>query len=148
MASEPQSALLLDNDLFFVAKVRETLRHAGYETRAVRRTEDFAQALAEARPTVALVNTQARGIDWRAAIAAAREVGVPVIAFGAHVDVEAQQAAREVGATRVISNARLASDLTRIVTDVVARGVREPGQQPKQQSPKQQSPEQQITRQD
>lgn len=33
MPGEAHRALLLDNDLFFVAKVRETLRHAGYETR-------------------------------------------------------------------------------------------------------------------
>ena len=135
MASEPRTTLLLDNDLFFVAKVRETLRHAGYETRIARHVEGFAQALNEARIAVALVNTQARGIDWSAAIAAAREVGVPVIAFGAHVDLETQQRAREAGATRVISNARLASDLARIVTDVVARGVREPGQQSPGQQP-------------
>jgi DNA-binding NtrC family response regulator len=144
MESESRSALLLDNDLFFVAKVRETLRHAGYETRTVRRAEDFAQALTETKLTVALVNTQARGIDWRAAITAARAANIPVIAFGAHVDLETQQAAREAGATRVISNSRLASDLAQIVTDVVARAVREPGQQPQRQ----QSPGQQTTGQD
>ncbi|HEX6819504.1 MAG TPA: transketolase [Ktedonobacterales bacterium] len=124
MPSEASKALLLDNDLFFVAKVRETLRHAGYETQTVRRAADYAQALAEERPAIALVNTQARGIDWSAAIAAARAVGVPVIAFGAHVDVATQQAARAAGATRVISNAKLASDLVSIVSATLARGQR------------------------
>ncbi len=119
-------ALLLDNDLFFVAKVTETLRHDGYTTRAVRRVEDFERALQSERPAVALVNTQARGLDWRAAIAAAREAAVPVIAFGAHVDTATQEAARQAGATRVISNAKLASDLVGIVARVVAQAAGDP----------------------
>jgi transketolase len=119
-------ALLLDNDLFFVAKVTETLRHAGYTTQAVRRAEDFERALQSEHPAVALVNTQARGLDWRTAIAAARAAGVPVIAFGAHVDTATQEAARQAGATRVISNAKLASDLVGIVARVVAQPANEP----------------------
>ncbi len=113
-------AVLLDSDLFFVAKVTATLGHAGYTTRAIRRAEEFGAALARDAPAVALVNTQARGIDWRAAIAAAITAGVPVIAFGAHVDLETQAAARAAGATRVISNSKLASDLVGIVARVVA----------------------------
>jgi|GEM_PF-626787 DNA-binding NtrC family response regulator len=108
-------ALLLDNDLFFSVKVTDTLRHSGIETHTVRRLEDFVQALAAEQPALALVNTAARGIDWRAAIIAAHQARVPCIAFGAHVDLETQEAARQAGATRVISNSRLASDLPGIV---------------------------------
>jgi DNA-binding NtrC family response regulator len=121
MPGETRLALLLDSDLFFVAKVSATLAHAGYTMRTVRRAEDFAAALEHERPMVALVNTQARGIDWRTAIAAARAANVPVIAFGAHVDLETQAAARAAGATRVISNSKLASDLIGIVARVVAQ---------------------------
>src|SRR5579871_1924459 len=96
-------ALLLDNDLFFSVKVTDTLRHSGIETHTVRRLEDFVQALAAEQPALALVNTAARGIDWRAAIIAAHQARVPCIAFGAHVDLETQEAAR------------LASDLPGIV---------------------------------
>jgi len=126
MDSEASRALLLDNDLFFVAKVTETLHHAGYTTQAVRRTEDFERALQGEHPAVALVNTQARGLDWRTAIAAARAAGVPVIAFGSHVDTATQDAARQAGATRVISNAKLASDLVGIVARIVAQPANEP----------------------
>jgi DNA-binding response OmpR family regulator len=113
-------ALLLDSDLFFVAKVGATLKQAGYTTQAVRVLADFQRALDVERPAVALVNTAVRGIDWRGGIAAARAAGVPVIAFGAHVDLETQAAARSAGATRVIANSKLASDLP----GIVARAVR------------------------
>ena len=114
--------LLLDSDLFFVVKVRTTLQHAGYTVQTARTAADFtrrlaaaAAAAAAAAPALALVNTAIAGQDWRGAITAARAAGIPVIAFGSHVDLETQQQAREAGATRVIANSKLAADLPGIV---------------------------------
>ena len=107
--------LLLDSDLFFVVKVRTTLQHAGYDVRTARTAADFTRRLAEDAPALALVNTAIAGQDWRGAITAARAAGIPVIAFGSHVDLETQQQAREAGATRVIANSKLAADLPGIV---------------------------------
>jgi DNA-binding NtrC family response regulator len=121
-SSAPRTALLLDNDLFFVAKISATLKHAGYATQTARTLDAFTQGLA-AKPDIALVNTAARGIDWRAGIAAAREAHAPVIAFGSHVDLETQAEARKVGATRVIANSKLAADLPGIVERALRAGV-------------------------
>ena len=110
-----QAVILLDTDLFFVVKVRTTLQHAGYDVRTARSLADFTQRLVADTPALALVNTAIAGVDWRAAIVAAREAHIPVIAFGSHVDLERQQAAREAGATRVIANSKLAADLPGIV---------------------------------
>jgi DNA-binding response OmpR family regulator len=114
--------LLLDNDLFFAVKIRDTLAHAGYATRQARTLAAFVSVLAEQRPALAIVNTAARGLDWRAAVAAARAESVPVLAFGAHVDVETQAAARAAGATRVVANSRLAGDLVGTVARVIQLG--------------------------
>ncbi len=124
-ASAPSRALLLDNDLFFVTKITDTLKHAGWTTATARRLEDFLRRLAEDRPELALVNTAARGVDWQTAIRAAREAGVPVVAFGPHVDLETQAAARQAGASRVISNSKLAADLPGIVARTVRRAAGE-----------------------
>lgn len=110
-----KSVILLDTDLFFVVKVRTTLQHAGYDVRTARSLDDFTRRLTADAPLLALVNTAIAGVDWRAAIAAAREAHIPVIAFGSHVDLETQQAARDAGATRVIANSKLAADLPGIV---------------------------------
>ena len=121
-SNAPKPALLLDSDLFFSVKVTDTLKHAGYATRTVRRADDFARALADdAPPAVALVNTAARGIDWRAGIAAAVAHGVPIVAFGAHVDLDTQAEARRLGATSVIANSKLASDLPGVVARTLRR---------------------------
>ena len=110
-----QAVILLDTDLFFVVKVRTTLQHAGYDVRTARSLADFTRRLVADTPALALVNTAIAGVDWRAAIVAAREAHILVIAFGSHVDLERQQAAREAGATRVIANSKLAADLPGIV---------------------------------
>ena len=112
---DPGRLILLDTDLFFVVKVRTTLQHAGYDVRTARSLDDFTGRLAADAPALALVNTAIAGVDWRAAIIAAREARIPVIAFGSHVDLETQQAARDAGATRVIANSKLAADLPGIV---------------------------------
>lgn len=117
-----QSALLLDTDLFFSVKVTDTLRHIGIETRTVRLLSDFIQALSvDPPPVMALVNTAARGVDWSAGIAAARQAQVRCIAFGAHVDLAAQEEARRAGAARFLSNSRLSSDLPTIVSRMLSQ---------------------------
>ena len=116
-----QQALLLDNDLFFSVKVTDTLKRAGYTTRTARRLEEFTRWLVDEPPSVALVNTATRGVDWEGAIRAAHAAGIPVVAFGSHVDLPTQEAARQAGATRVIANSKLATDLPAIVNRVTQR---------------------------
>lgn len=119
----PRIALLLDSDLFFAVKVVETLKHVGYATRTMRRAEDFTAVLAsEQHPAVALVNAGARGVDWRAALAAARAASVPVVVYAPHVDVATHEAARAAGATSVIANSKLAADLPGVVARALRRG--------------------------
>ncbi len=130
-AADDRLALLLDTDLFFSVKVTDTLKHAGYRTHTMRRMDEFIRALSAQPITVALVNTAARGVDWRAAIAAASAAHVPIIAFGPHIDIATQEEARRAGATSVIPNSKLASDLP----GVVARALRRIPQDQDRQSP-------------
>jgi DNA-binding NtrC family response regulator len=113
-------ALVLSTDLFFAVKIVDTLKHAGYTARSVRRLGAFTEGLVEAPPDIVLVNTAEPVEDWRAAIRAARAANLPIVAFGAHVDVETQRQAREEGATVVVANSKLAQDLS----GVVARALR------------------------
>ena len=113
--SETKKILLLEKDLFFIVKVRDTLGYAGYETQVARSAEDFARKLAAAMPALAIVHTGLAGVDWEQVIRQAKAAQVPTLAFGSHIDLESQQAARRAGADRVISNSKLAQDLPGIV---------------------------------
>jgi DNA-binding response OmpR family regulator len=117
--SETKTVLLLERDLFFIVKVRDTLSHLGYETQVARSSDDFARKLAAGAPALAMVHTGLVGVDWEQAIAEAKVAGTPTLAFGSHIDLEAQQAARRAGADRVISNSKLAKDLPAIVERMV-----------------------------
>jgi DNA-binding response OmpR family regulator len=120
--SETRKVLLLERDLFFIVKIRDTLSHLGYETQVARSADDFARKLAATIPTLAIVHTGMAGVAWEQVIAQAKAAGVPTLAFGSHVDLEAQQAARRAGADRVISNSKLAKDLPAIVERMVNTG--------------------------
>ncbi|HUY76219.1 MAG TPA: hypothetical protein VMV29_05585 [Ktedonobacterales bacterium] len=135
-ASPLRQVLLLETDLFFQVKVVDTLKHSGFTTRTTRTLDEFLRWLGSndqgragddgaehsLRPDIALVNTAARGVDWQAAIRAARAVGAPVVAFGSHVDLATQEAARQAGATSVIANSKLASDLPGVVERALRKG--------------------------
>ena len=117
--SETKKVLLLEKDLFFIVKVRDTLSHAGYETQVARSAEDFARKLAANAPALAIVHTGLAGVDWEQVISEAKAAQVPTLAFGSHIDLEAQQAARRAGADRVIANSKLANNLPAIVERMV-----------------------------
>jgi hypothetical protein len=62
-----------------------------------------------------IVNFSIQGVDWEAAIRQARALDYSVLAFGSHVDLEAQTRARQAGASRVVANSRFASDMPGLV---------------------------------
>lgn len=117
---ETTTVLLLERDLFFSVKIRDTLRHLNYETVVARNEDDFARKLAASAPKLAIINIATAGVAWERVIAEARAADVPVLAFGPHVDLEAQQQARQAGANRVVSNSKLAKDLPTLVGRVLA----------------------------
>jgi len=114
--------LVFDNDLFFSVRIADSLKQAGHAAQTVRTLADFERGLrTEPAPALAFVNTAARGLDWTAAIETARETGIPVVAYGPHVEVETQQRAREAGAALVVANSKLAGDLPALVARALHR---------------------------
>ncbi len=115
-------ALALESDLFFAVKVRDTLAHAGWSVVIAKSAADFAACLTtQPPPAIALAHIGVPGHNWREAIRSARAAGVPVLAFGSHIDMTSQTEARALGATRVIANSKLAADLVAQVEQTLAR---------------------------
>src|SRR5260370_21123950 len=86
--------LALEKDLFFGVKMRDTLRHHDMEVTTVRTLPAFEQLLAAPGgegPELVIVNTATTGVDWESAIRQARTHGLPVLAFGSHMDLEARE---------------------------------------------------------
>ncbi len=110
--------LALEKDLFFSVKMRDTLQHHGMEVSVARTLPAFEQRLTatgEERPALAIVNTATTGVDWEEAIRKARSQGIPVLAFGSHMDLEAREKALQAGAQRVVANSKFSSDMPGLV---------------------------------
>jgi DNA-binding response OmpR family regulator len=118
----PKRILALEKDLFFSVKMRDTLRHHEMEVITVRSLPAFEQHLAatgDERPALVIVNTATQGVDWETAIRQARAHGLPVLAFGSHMDLEARDKALSAGALRVVANSKFTSDMPGLVKRIL-----------------------------
>lgn len=109
--------LALEKDLFFSVKIRDTLQHHEMDVVIVRTLSAFEQQLMiDEKPALVLINTATKGVDWEEAIRVARTQGVPVLAFGSHMDLEARAKALQAGAVKVVANSKFTSDIVGLVT--------------------------------
>jgi len=108
---EPVAAgrvLVLADDLIWSTRLVGQVRAAGHEAAAVRTGDAYRAALAGARG--AIVDLTSLAYDGLAAIAAARDAGVPVLAVGQHDDHVLRRDALAVGADRVLAYRKLFED--------------------------------------
>ena len=100
--------LVLADDLIWSTRLRAQVLEAGAEPTVHRAADPFQAALAEADG--AIVDLTSRAYDGLAAIAAARDAGVPVLAVGQHEDHVLRRDALAVGADRVLAYRKLFED--------------------------------------
>lgn len=100
--------LVLADDLIWSTRLAGHVRAAGAEPNTVRTAEAFAAGLTGARG--AIVDLTSRAYDGLTAIAAARDVGVAVLAVGQHDDHVLRRNALAVGADRVLAYRKLFDD--------------------------------------
>jgi CheY-like chemotaxis protein len=107
-AVEQSRVLVLADDLIWSTRLLGQVRAAGFEAVAARSAATFATSLAGADG--AIVDLTSRAYDGLAAIAAARDAGVPVLAVGQHDDHVLRRDALAVGADRVLAYRKLFDD--------------------------------------
>jgi|SRR5687768_17670691 len=115
---EEPVAALYSPDLMFMIRLQGMARAAGYEPLAIRNSGELGRA------KVLVVNLAGSG-GWEPIITEAAREGLPVVAFGPHLDAESRRLARKVGAMRVLANSNLERDLPRILRDLASRETEE-----------------------
>jgi hypothetical protein len=100
--------VVLADDLIWSTRLVGQVRSAGFEALPVRSAESFGANLAGAR--AAIVDLTSLAYDGLAAIAAARDAGVAVLAVGQHDDHVLRRDALAVGADRVLAYRKLFDD--------------------------------------
>jgi CheY-like chemotaxis protein len=111
--SKPTIAVL-SRDVFFGMRIRNALKQLGYALVLVKTEEELGETM-ESSPALALVDFNTP-VDWEAIAA---EIGAhpaaPVIAFGAHTDVDGFQQAKAAGVARAISNGAFTPQLPNLI---------------------------------
>ncbi|HEV2528661.1 MAG TPA: hypothetical protein VGT61_09450 [Thermomicrobiales bacterium] len=109
--------LILNRDLFFGVRLRQALAADGWSPRIVPSPEALIGALDPASPAALVIIDMATDPDWATLVSAIRDQDpdLPVLAFGAHKDVDRFRAAKAGGVTRVISNGDFHRDMTGVV---------------------------------
>lgn len=112
---ERGSIVALTRDLFFGMRVRTVVKQLGYALVLVKDESAAVVQLEETAPVLALVDFN-QPVDWPA-LEPLTSSPVPVIAFGAHTDVDGFRAARAAGVDRVVSN----GELSRALPDLIGK---------------------------
>lgn len=107
---------VLSRDVFFGMRIRNALKQLGY-TLVMLKSETELETAMDTVPVMALVDFN-NPVDWDAvAVSIAAHPEVPLVAFGAHTDVEGFQRAKASGAARVVANRSFSQQLP----DLIAR---------------------------
>lgn len=114
----PRMVALLCTDLMFGVRLQNMVRAAGLGFVTLRPGEAL-PAGDVPRIDMLVVDLTTRG-DWEPTIRDAAEQGIPVVAFGPHMDVQARRRARMAGAGRVLANSNLMRDLPPILRQLGA----------------------------
>ncbi|MCC7020529.1 MAG: hypothetical protein IT332_12275 [Ardenticatenales bacterium] len=118
--STPATATLIASipDVMADVRVGEAARAAGVPLDSVN-TDAWAAALAaDPRPAGAVVDLSAPGAIDR--IGAAVAAGVPVLAYGPHVEADLLTAARRAGARRVVPRGRMMQHAGALLAELLA----------------------------
>ncbi|MEO8082232.1 MAG: hypothetical protein ABI780_00270 [Ardenticatenales bacterium] len=105
-------------DLMAGVRVAESARAAGIPMRLVERDDWAAALVGPPRPAGAVVDLTADGAVAR--IAAAVAAGVPVLAYGPHVDLAVMDAAAAAGAVRVVPRGQMMQQAGRLLAALVS----------------------------
>ncbi len=115
-ATSQRRVVVFSRDLFFGMRIRTTLRQLDYLTVLTKDLPAFDAAMADPEfpPALGIIDFN-QPVSWE--FLSSIGSGTPIIAFGAHTDVDGFRAAKEAGVARVISNGAFSKSLP----DLLAR---------------------------
>lgn len=102
---------VLSKDLFFGMRIRTSLRQLGYAVAIAQDVPAFSRHLSngDQRACLGIVDFN-YPVEWDA-VSGVMGLGVPILAFGPHKDVDGFRAARKAGVTRVVANGEFSRSL-------------------------------------
>jgi CheY-like chemotaxis protein len=119
-AAAIKTILAMVDNLMFSVSIREVATGLGGLVTLVSTNEEMIDKL-EIHPSLLILDLTAVKPGWEDAIAKAKQAGVPVLAYGPHVNVDAREAALRAGCDEVVANSKLKVDLPNLLAKYLQR---------------------------
>ncbi|PWK13794.1 hypothetical protein [Tumebacillus permanentifrigoris] len=114
-----KTVLGLVPNLMFSTRIAELASTMGGLVTLVSSNEEVVEKL-DIHPSLVILDLTAVQPGWQEMVAKAKEAGVPVLAYGPHVDVEAHEAAQAAGCDEVVANSKFKIDLPNLLKKYLA----------------------------
>jgi len=108
--------VLIVDDLMFLPKLENGLRHLEYEPIAATNEADLTLALSKS-PVLIIVDLFSQSFDWAVLIGVIKKKAgsLPVLGFGPHVDLSLRESALAAGCDAVVGRGAMANQLPHLV---------------------------------
>jgi len=113
-AAAIKTILALVNNLMFSVRIRDVATTMGGLVTLVQTNEELLEKL-ELTPSLVILDLTAVTDGWEDVVAKVKAAGVPVLAYGPHVNVEAREKAVAAGCDDVVANSKLTLDLPNLL---------------------------------
>jgi CheY-like chemotaxis protein len=114
MEAAVKTVLAWVNNLMFSVRIGEVANALGGHVVLVSTNEELIEKL-DIHPSLIILDLNAVTGGWQQTVAKAKESGVPVLAYGPHVNVEARKAAEAAGCDEVVANSKLTLELPNLL---------------------------------
>jgi hypothetical protein len=109
--------VLIVDDLMFLPKLEDGLRHLGYQPVVATNETSLTRALFTA-PVLVIVDLFSRSFDWEALVRlvkGSKAAHIPVLGFGPHVDLQLRERALAAGCAAVVGRGAIVGQLAQLV---------------------------------
>ncbi|MBL0386153.1 hypothetical protein JJB07_05745 [Tumebacillus sp. ITR2] len=118
-AAAIKTVLALVTNLMFSTRIGELASTMGGLVTLVSSNEELVEKL-DISPSLIILDLTAVQPGWKEVVAKAKQAGIPVLAYGPHVDVEAHEAAQAAGCDEVVANSKFRLDLPNLLKKYLA----------------------------
>jgi CheY-like chemotaxis protein len=109
-----KSILALVNNLMFSVKIREAASAMGGIVNLVTTNEEIIEKL-EIHPSLIILDLTAVKTGWEDVVTKAKEAGIPVLAYGPHIEEQLRKSAEAAGCDEVVAKSMLDIDLSNLL---------------------------------
>ncbi|MBI2912952.1 MAG: hypothetical protein HYY03_03435 [Chloroflexi bacterium] len=104
------------------SRVAEGARALGHDVAVADSVAAARDALRQQPPALLVLDLQAQDIAWQEVVAAAKEAGVPVLAYGQHTKPSILRAARRAGCDLAVPRSQLVAELPALIERLLPPG--------------------------